>query len=439
MNIAKKYGDVVRGRIPEHPDTAGKLIRLGLKAESARTALAPTREMPKAYRYLNHQAIKLVADALDEPRSFVWTNIFAPTELLQAFGLSAISMECIASYMSGFHLEDYFIDQAEASGIATTLCSYHKNFIGAYESGVFPEALGALTTSIICDGNINTFRYLNERFGLDDFVIDVPHVWSPEAQEYVVGQLEDLIVLLEKATGISYDEQVLATIIERENRSRKLYRSFLAKRVEHDYPESLISRLFLLFATHLSIGSAWALEFFEMLDKDIDSYPPASGRRLFWVHVTPYMQPTLCHYLNYDPACSIVADDFNLDYQETMDSSRPLHALARKMINNIYNGDFDRKADAVVDWVREYHCDAVVEFCHWGCKQSIGGAALLKERMKREGIPMLTLDGDALDRRNNQDGQTKTRFEAFLEVIDNTASSSPDGVDATVLGGSDPS
>ena len=122
MNIAKQSGDVVRGRIPEHPDTAGKLIRLGLKAESARTALAPTREMPKAYRYLNHQAIKLVADALDEPRSFVWTNIFAPTELLQAFGLSAISMECIASYMSGFHLEGYFNDQAGASGNHTTLC-----------------------------------------------------------------------------------------------------------------------------------------------------------------------------------------------------------------------------------------------------------------------------------------------------------------------------
>jgi benzoyl-CoA reductase/2-hydroxyglutaryl-CoA dehydratase subunit BcrC/BadD/HgdB len=31
---------------------------------------------------------------------------------------------------------------------------------------------------------------------------------------------------------------------------------------------------------------------------------------------------------------------------------------------------------------------------------------------------MLILDGDALDRRNNHDGQVKTRFEAFLEVID---------------------
>ena len=33
------------------------------------------------------------------------------------------------------------------------------------------------------------------------------------------------------------------------------------------------------------------------------------------------------------------------------------------------------------------------------------------------GIPMLILDGDALDRRNNHDGQVKTRFEAFLELI----------------------
>jgi benzoyl-CoA reductase/2-hydroxyglutaryl-CoA dehydratase subunit BcrC/BadD/HgdB len=42
---------------------------------------------------------------------------------------------------------------------------------------------------------------------------------------------------------------------------------------------------------------------------------------------------------------------------------------------------------------------------------------LMKEKMSEAGIPMLILDGDALDRRNNHDGQVKTRFEAFLELI----------------------
>ena len=87
------------------------------------------------------------------------------------------------------------------------------------------------------------------------------------------------------------------------------------------------------------------------------------------------------------------------------------------MILNIYNGDFSRKADFCVQLAKRYNCDAAIEFCHWGCKQSSGGVMLMKEKMSEAGIPMLILDGDALDRRNNHDGQVKTRFEAFLELI----------------------
>ncbi|HPE42349.1 MAG TPA: 2-hydroxyacyl-CoA dehydratase family protein, partial [Thermotogota bacterium] len=51
------------------------------------------------------------------------------------------------------------------------------------------------------------------------------------------------------------------------------------------------------------------------------------------------------------------------------------------------------------------------------CKQSSGGAALMAEALKAKGIPCLVLDGDAVDRRNMPEGQTKTRVEAFLEML----------------------
>ena len=115
---------------------------------------------------------------------------------------------------------------------------------------------------------------------------------------------------------------------------------------------------------------------------------------------------------------TIAAGDFDLDYIEPMDAEHPLEALARKMILNIYNGDFSRKTDAVAEYVKRFEPDGVVEFCHWGCKQSSGGVVLMKEKMKEMGYPMLILDGDALDRRNCPDGQVKTRFEAFMEVLE---------------------
>lgn len=59
------------------------------------------------------------------------------------------------------------------------------------------------------------------------------------------------------------------------------------------------------------------------------------------------------------------------------------------------------------------HADGVINFCHWGCKQSAGGVFQLRETLKAADIPLLVLDGDAMDRRNSHDGQIKTRLEAF--------------------------
>jgi benzoyl-CoA reductase/2-hydroxyglutaryl-CoA dehydratase subunit BcrC/BadD/HgdB len=108
----------------------------------------------------------------------------------------------------------------------------------------------------------------------------------------------------------------------------------------------------------------------------------------------------------------------NLDYTEMLDTEHPLEALARKMLDNIYNGPYSRKVEKVAQLVKELESDAVIHFCHWGCKQSVGGVMLLREKMQEMGIPMLVLDGDGMDRRNSHDGQIRTRLEAFLEMID---------------------
>ena len=39
------------------------------------------------------------------------------------------------------------------------------------------------------------------------------------------------------------------------------------------------------------------------------------------------------------------------------------------------------------------------------------------QKLEKKDIPLLILDGDGMDRRNSHDGQIRTRFEAFLEVL----------------------
>ena len=83
-----------------------------------------------------------------------------------------------------------------------------------------------------------------------------------------------------------------------------------------------------------------------------------------------------------------------------------------------FNGSYSFKAENIEKLADKLQPDAVIHFCHWGCKQASGGSVLLKERMQEKNIPMLILDGDGVDKRNSHDGQIKTRLEAFLEMIE---------------------
>ena len=62
-------------------------------------------------------------------------------------------------------------------------------------------------------------------------------------------------------------------------------------------------------------------------------------------------------------------------------------------------------------------CHGVIYFNHWGCKITMGGSALAKKIFEENGLATLILDGDGIDRDNINDGQMRTKCQAFLEMI----------------------
>ncbi len=417
MNLVETYGNLIKKTAPAHPGAAGRMIRAGLVYERFRTAHLANKEIPGALRYLNHYAVADILDALRHPKQTVWANIFSPVEILHCFGVHSLSIESLSSFLSGFRIEDYFMDYAEEEGMASTLCSYHKTFIGAVDSGVIAPAAFALTTSTICDGNISTFRYLSEKHGVPSYIIDVPMADTPEAREYVVSQLRELIAMLEDRFGKKLDYAELSATLARENESKELYERFL-KLVSHkSYKSTLTLQMYQLFASHINIGEPGILEYYRQLYAEAQAAPDFHGKRILWVHLLPWYQETLQSYFNLSEDYQIQAIEMNLDYRQRLDPEHPLESLADKMINNIYTRSYHRKAELVAELAEELHSDGVINFCHWGCKQSSGGVMLLKEELSRRGIPLLILDGDGMDRRNSHDGQIRTRFEAFLELL----------------------
>ncbi|MBE6031940.1 MAG: 2-hydroxyacyl-CoA dehydratase [Firmicutes bacterium] len=417
MSIIAKYAKLIKKIAVAHPAAAFQLLRLGLLYERTRVKRLPPEKIPDAYKYLNVMALDSVRGAMRHPEKAVCVNLFAPVEILQCFGLTPLSVECFSAFMSAFLIEDYFIGYAEKTGMSDTLCSYHKNFAGILESGVFPKPKMALTTTIACDCNVNTFRYLEKKLGVPSYVIDVPYEDTPENRGYLVEQLKELIAYLEKETGKTFREEDLKGYLERENQSLAYQKEYMELQARKYYPSSMTLQLFKLFASHLLPGAPEVLEYYRLLAEDIKKYPDRDMTKIFWVHVLPFYQKSLKKWFDFNPDYQIVGMDFDLDFSDFLDVENPLDALAGKMIRSIYNGPFENKIERIkeaLDWLDP---DAVIHFCHWGCKQSAGGVMELKKALQEMDMPMLILDGDGLDKRMTPDGQIKTRTEAFLELL----------------------
>ena len=276
----------------------------------------------------------------------------------------------------------------------------------------------AVTTSLSCDGNLNTFRYLEKKKGVPFTFLDVPYRDDEASISYLADQLRELAERLSDAFGVRFHEEALGETLRIENETRKELLRFFELQSRYYYPGELISQLYLMMGTHLLIGTQEFLDLVRFLIEDIQTYPKFEGKKILWVHLLPFYQETLQKYFNGSRKYQIMAGDIVIDYMEDLDVSRPFEALAKKIIRNLYNGSYSRKAEMVGHLADKVNPDAVIHFCHWGCKQASGGSLILKEKMKEKGIPMLILDGDGIDKRNSHDGQIKTRLEAFLELLE---------------------
>lgn len=418
MWVVDKYIDYVKEQTIEDPKKSWGKILLGFQANKLRTKILPKKGLAKGYQKLEAMMMSFVADALSHSESYVWGNIFSPCEITQCFGLRTLSIECLACYLSGYHLEDYFIDYAQNTGIAPTLCSYHKTFVGAIDSDAVPVPQYAVTTSLSCDGNLNTFRYLEKKRGVPFTFLDVPYGDDEASVEYLAGQLEEFTAELERRFGRRFEEDKLKEALRIENETRKELMRFFQLQSEYYYPGELISHLYMMMGMHLLIGTQEFLDLIRYMIEEIKTYPKYEGKKILWVHLLPFYQESLNQCFNRSQDYQIIASDIILDSVEELDPEKPFHSLAKKIIRNMYNGSYFHKAQMVGQLADTLKPDAVIQFCHWGCKQSSGGSVLLKEEMQKKGIPMLILDGDGIDKRNSHDGQIKTRLEAFLEMLD---------------------
>ncbi len=416
MNLITSYSKLIRKNMNDSEKVLA-CIKLGINLAHGYVSLFPNRKAPASLQFLQRICIKSIKDYLDYPQNSAWVNLFAPAEILHALGIYPLFIEAYSSFMSGFYIEDEFIAAAESAGISNSLCSFHKIFLGSGELNILPKCKMGITTSMICDGNISTFRYLTEKYRLPLYILDIPCTYNKDTVNYVKTQLLEMIRVIEDVFEKKLETDKLREVLIRENRSRQLLKNYLNALGTRNLPSSMTYELYMLFASHVFMGREDTLTFYRMLLEEMQSLPARKGRGIFFIHIPPLFEKSFMKYFNFSEAFPILGFDLNYDYLDEIELDDPLEGISKKLLLNSYNGSFNRKIALIDRLVNKIKPHGVIQFCHFGCKQSIGGTYLLKDYFHKKDIPFLALDGDVIDKKNNQEGQTGTRLEAFLEIL----------------------
>lgn len=416
-DIVEQFGKYINKITPGHPERSRALLLASYRAYGLKLHLAPNRALPPSRQFSAQYVNKTVQTMLSHPERAALVSVFMPCELLEAMSVTPMCAELYSCFINGAYAEPVFAEAAEAEGIAESFCSYHKILLGSAYAGVLPPPKFIVNTSLVCDANNLTFRELADYYGIPQFYVDVPLEQSAESVAYVANELRELKEFLEEHTGRRLNEELLTESVARSQKTIALLRECQLEKSVRTLPNDVASELYEVYMCHNALGTKEAYRYADGLLKDLKKAPASHGIRILWLHTMPNWQEPVRQLFNCNEDCQVVSCDMNFEGLVDMDPQQPYESMARRLVYSQWNGGEQRVA-AAVEAARSLHVDGVVCFCHWGCKQTMGLSAVLKRKLDAAGFPTLILNGDGCDRRNASDGQTATRLNAFLEMLE---------------------
>ncbi|RRF89679.1 MAG: 2-hydroxyacyl-CoA dehydratase [Coriobacteriaceae bacterium] len=421
-DLIARFGQLVDSQIETNPALARRLLLTGFKAERLRTQLLPRRELLPSGQLDNRLTLEGVVGALEHPDRMVLTSMFMPSEIFHAMGLYPVIAEAIGDFFSGAQAEQGFVTAAEQRSVPESYCSYHKVLVGATAAGVIAAPRLIANCSVACDANNLTFKWLARHLDCERRYIDVPYDPSEDAVHYVADELRELASAAQDVFNTKLDQRVLSQHVARSIRALDVMERTLPQRARRTMHTTMTIEMMRSCSMHMMLGTPQVDHLMDLVQQEIPAKThPYAGLNLLWSHTMPYFSVPLQRAVDNSPLAQIVASEMCFDQFRPggwrHDAGEPFEHMAERLVYNSYNGPAERRVDRLLHLARTTQADGAIVFCHWGCKETMGASQLIKSSLEEAGFPTLVLDGDGCARRNMPEGQTATRVQAFLEML----------------------
>ena len=373
-------------------------------------------------RLLNaHNENKLIAAHTD----------FFPAEVIYAMDIVPMHTEVTTWMMVLFtgEIEDILSASAEL-GMVPEICTPHRGISGAYTTGALPKPDIMLWSNLVCDNTAKCGELIIDIAGCPGFFLDHPFKNSDDEIKYLVGELADMVGLLEQHSGNKMNWDRFSEIIARMDHQISLIREINELRKAVPTPFSPMGFLQLLTTDYLFPGQPEAIAYLEALRDELSEMVksgkgavPNERFRLMTFFLPPmHMMGFLDRLAEKHGAVSVTEPFFTFWGEGHLDPEKPLESVAGKsyMIPEMrmFGPLDDRAISSITSCARQYKVDGAVYYANVGCRHTCATIKLFKDVLEEIDIPMLTVDCDVVDPTITAEEEVQDKLEQFFELLE---------------------
>ncbi|KKM10885.1 hypothetical protein SY88_11365 [Clostridiales bacterium PH28_bin88] len=366
-------------------------------------------------------------------RPVAWITSGTPVEPFYAMDIIPVFPENYGTMCGTRKASTALCEIAENAGYSRDLCSYARCNIGSMLGSTGP--LGGLpapdllvATRNICNTVVKWWEVAARHHRRPLFILDTPFAGdgpAPHALDYVRAQLQEMIGFLEGVTGRALEPAKLDETVEKANRAVRLWRQVQAFRAHRPSPISAPDMFTGMFPIVTLRGTRACIDFLEHLVEELrertigkQGVAEPERYRMLWDNIAIWHNFPLYEYFHQQGAVFVGESYTDAWGRYEFSGSDILGSMAENYVTALLNVGLATRLSLLTEMAEKYQADGLVMHSNRSCKTySLGQLVIADEFRQRTGLPVLVLEADMTDPRQMAEGPTRTRIDAFLEVL----------------------
>jgi len=361
-----------------------------------------------------------------------------PVDLIHAFDNAHPLTSEVLSTLAVINLsqqgEPYW-DMAMALGLPDHLCSANTIELGSLlgSDDFYPDAIVSSGPGG-CDANAKIHEFVANYLNIPHFFLPkVPENSGRGRRQYSV-YFNKLVSQLEEFIGEELTEEKLGRVVERANRCTQLYWELFDLQKLSPSPVPNLFSLFIYGVRFTMWGTPEGVEALEALVEITKKYlnsPEYKNKveraRCLWAYTSYYYD--LAGLFNWmeEQGYSHLGDGLDLFFPQEIDTTSR-EAMLEGIAESAWNMPMTRQVGAesmagswtedVIWAARELRADCAIYCGHHSCKQTWSVISIMRrEVMKRLGIPVLVLQGDAWIKKMTPISVIQQQIDEFVQNV----------------------